>query len=591
MVHLGVGAALAVLFALCLMGRASTVATVILSVMAGLFWTGVSYLTLPTVAWGFGDILWMLLFNSIAGTVIGSLLGERISGIGVLKTLAIGVIAIGAPFFTSHAVIHHADYRAVLGPVEESTFGDDVAPVDIRTVRTVDQALAKRLGEKRLGEDAGLGSRVDLGTMNIQVISGTFKVRNQQGELVSVTFTNELMWAGPLNHKSFWKQNSNDSTPGFVLVSATDQSEVYMVTTDASGNPLALRYLKEGYFGKYVPRHLYNNGYMFDGLADYSFEIGDDGLPYWVVTKYVKRVGFGGRDAVGVVVLDAQSGAITEYSIADAPAWIDRIQPEDFVTEQLDNWGAYVLGYWNTWFAGQDILKTTPGMSLVFGADGRSYWYTGITSAGSDQGTVGFVLVDTRTKAVSWYKVAGANEAAAASSAANAPGVKEAGYAATNAILYNVAGQPTYFTTLKGGDGLPKMFAFISVTDYTVVGTGTSPMQALRNYQIELSRKKGVSADGLVDRKVIEATVLDVTSEVVDGNTFYYLRLSGQEGKEFFATSQGQMVELKWTKSGETIRIIFDEGESRSINILAFDNPALDMVTLGSEAALGAAAE
>ncbi|MBI1363651.1 MAG: hypothetical protein GC134_06670 [Proteobacteria bacterium] len=592
MVHLGIGIAFAILFGICLMGRASSVATAILSMFAGAVWAVLSYCFLPTLAWGFGGILMMLFVNSLAGTIVGSIVGERISSIGVLKTLIIAVIALGVPFFSSSPMFNSGEYRELLGPVKDSTFDKDVAPVDIGEVRTVDQDLAKRLGEKRLGEDAGLGSRVELGTMNIQVINGTFTVRDQNGQLTHVSFHNELVWAGPLNHKSFWKQNSNDSTPGFILVSATDQSKVYMVTTDSEGNPLKLHYLLSGgYFSKYLPRHLYNNGYMSVGLDDFSFEIGDDGRPYWVVTKYAKRVGFSGDDATGVVVVDAQTGAIKDYSIADAPSWIDRIQPESFITEQLNDWGVYVHGYWNTWFAGQDILKTTPGMSLVYGSDGRSYWYTGITSAGSDQGTVGFVLVDTRTKQVFWYKVAGANEAAAAASAANAPGVKEAGYAPTNPILYNVAGQPTYFTTLKGNDGLPKMFAFISVTDYTVVGTGSSPAQALRNYQIELGRKKGVSADGLVDRKVIEATVADITSEVVDGNTFYYLRLQGFAGKEFFATSQGQLVELKWTKVGDSVRLIFDEGESRSVNILAFDNPALDLVKLNNEAALRSNAE
>jgi hypothetical protein len=587
MVHLGLGIVLAILFGL-FMGRVSTPVRVIFSGFAGLVWAGLSYLMLPTIAWGFSDVLWMLLFNSLAATILGSLLSERVNGLSVLGTLVIGLFTLLVPFFTSSGMFHASSYRAVIGPVTESTFESDVAPVDVTAVRTVDQDLARRLGEKRLGEDAGLGSRVELGVMNIQVINGTFMVRDQSGQMTRVTFRNELVWAGPLNHKSMFKQMSNGSTPGFVLVSATDQSRVFMVTTDAEGNALQLRYLLGGYFGNYVPRHLYNNGYMFEGLDDYSFEIGDDGRPYWVATKFVKRVGFGGRDAVAVVTVDAQTGAIREHSIADAPAWIDRIQPESFVTDQLNDWGAYVHGWWNAVFSGLDVVRTTPGMSLVYGSDGRSYWYTGITSAGSDQGTVGFVLVDTRTKQVSWYRVAGANEAAAASSAANAPGVREAGYQPSAPILYNVGGLPTYFATLRGSDGLPKMFAFISVTDYTVVGVGTTPAQALRNYQIALGNRRGVEVDSLVDRKVVEARVIGVTTEVVDGDTFYYLRLDGHAGQEFYATSQGNRLELKWTQVGDTVRLVFDEGTARSINILAFDNLRVDLFSLNSEADLQA---
>jgi hypothetical protein len=52
------------------------------------------------------------------------------------------------------------------------------------------------------------------------------------------------------------------------------------------------------------------------GLTDFSFEIDDQGMPYWVVTKYEKRIGFSGNEAVGVVLVNAQTGAIKEHSIA-----------------------------------------------------------------------------------------------------------------------------------------------------------------------------------------------------------------------------------------------------------------------------------
>jgi hypothetical protein len=44
---------------------------------------------------------------------------------------------------------------------------------------------------------------------------------------------------------------------------------------------------------------LYTSGYAFVGLADFSFEI-DDEETIWVVTKYEKKIGFSGNDAVGI---------------------------------------------------------------------------------------------------------------------------------------------------------------------------------------------------------------------------------------------------------------------------------------------------
>jgi hypothetical protein len=51
---------------------------------------------------------------------------------------------------------------------------------------------------------------------------------------------------------------------------------------------------------------------------------------------------------------------------------------------------------WN--FSNANKLQITEGLTLVYGNDNKSYWYTGLTSVGKDESAVGFVLVDTRTK-------------------------------------------------------------------------------------------------------------------------------------------------------------------------------------------------
>jgi hypothetical protein len=56
--------------------------------------------------------------------------------------------------------------------------------------------------------------------------------------------------------------------------------------------------------------------------------------------------------------------------------------------------GNYVHGYWN--FSNANKLQITEGLTLVYGNDNKSYWYTGLTSVGKDESAVGFV--DTRTK-------------------------------------------------------------------------------------------------------------------------------------------------------------------------------------------------
>jgi ribosomal protein S8 len=35
--------------------------------------------------------------------------------------------------------------------------------------------------------------------------------------------------------------------------------------------------------------------------------------------KYDKKISFAGNDATGIVIVDAQTGVMTDYKIADAP--------------------------------------------------------------------------------------------------------------------------------------------------------------------------------------------------------------------------------------------------------------------------------
>lgn len=584
-----------VIGAVLLAATAHSPLSAILRAISGFLILGtIGYFATPTLGFNFLFLpFWVLVFG-VAGVILSGM--QEKASLGGFALAAIGAIwLIVIPLFTTWGgwFGHAAEYRDMIGEVQESRFADDVSPVDINQVRTVNEDLARRVADKRLG---ALGSRVDLGQMNIQVVTGCFS-SVEEGRRQRECFDSELVWVAPLVHSGFWKQNAHHTTPGYVIVSATDVSRVLMVTeltsvsTDAvpanprmgatadgtaSAAPIGMRYFQQGgYFGYNVERHLRNNGYLTQGITDFSFEIRDgDGRPFWVVTTYEKKVGFAGADATGVVTVDTQTGDIKAYGIDDAPAWIDRIQPESFVQTQLDDWGKLARGYWN--WGGTDKKQTTPGMSLVFGADGQSYWYSGIQSVGSDEGTIGFVLVNTRTKDARLYKVKGATETAAESAAQDNEAAKRASLTSGSAILYNVGGVPTYFVTLHATNGLPQMYAFIKVEDYNVVGIGRTPQEALRSYQIKLSQNRTVDVDDLVERETFEAVIKAVATERVGDTQFYYFLLEGKDGKEYYA-GQSLSAELKWTKAGDTVEVAIDDGESRSVNIVSFDNKGVSL--------------
>lgn len=516
------------------------------------------YLGMPTFQWGFFGLPLMFLF--ITGIIyllerarqLKKTKSERKPLIvpGILLFLSI-IFAFVVPLVSSWSLFRADDYRNLIKTVEiGKSFGKDVAPISIDKIRVVDQSLAYRLGDKVLGTQPSLGSQAHLGVFRIQKVN------------------DEFVWVAPLIHSGFFKWWSNsEGAPGYVVVPATGKGDVRLVQ-EIDGKPLKIKYQPGGFGFDYLTRHIYFNGYMTTGFTDYTFEIDDKGMPFWVVTLYDKNVGFSGNDAYGIAVVNAMTGEIQEYSIEDAPLWIDRIQPKEFVQRQLDDWGEFVHGWWNP--SNEEKLTTTPGMSLVYDQNDKSYWYTGLTSVGSDEGTVGFVLVDTRTKKTTWYKQIGATEQAAMISAMGK--VQEKGYQASFPLTYNINGVPTYVMPLKDQAGLIKMYSMVSVQDYSVVAVGNTLQESIRAYKNVLnSTDNNIQSESSSQRFDLRTTISRLASDVRNGNTFYYLTLTGYEHKMFIGSSTVSD-ELPISQVGDSVVLTYDEGLQPLIDIVVFDN-------------------
>ena len=389
------------------------------------------------------------------------------------------------------------------GEVKVSNFAKDVSPVSVNDIRLVDEDMAMKLGDKKLGEDPALGSVARLGTFNIQSVKGN------------------LYWVAPLVHRDIIKWiTSLDGTSGYVMVSASNPQDVRLVQ-EVNGKKINIVYQPDAYLHQDLKRHMYLKGYVNIGMTDFNLEIDDNGNPFWVVTLYDHAVGYSGSNAIGVATVNPQNGDIKSYDIDNAPKWIDRIQPEEFVVNQINDWGTYVKGFLNSVISEEGVLVSTEGTSLVYGKDGKSYWYTGITSAGSDDSTIGFMLVNTRTKEAKLYKQPGATETAAMVSASGK--VQEKNYEATFPVMYNILDKPTYVISLKDKAGLVKMIAFVSVEDYTIVGIGESKEDAFRNYREQLKSKGNkLTIEDLTSQEVKTGVITRINSDVSEGNTYYY---------------------------------------------------------------------
>lgn len=457
------------------------------------------------------------------------------------------------PIVTSWSLFHNQSYRNLLGKVEiGKKFSDHMEPISIKNIRVVDEELASILGDKVLGAQPALGSQVILGEFTIQ------KVKE------------ELYWVAPLEHSGFFKWNKNkQGTPGYVMVNATNERDVKLVE-NVNGKAVKIKYQPNAFFNDNLARHIYFHGYMTHGLTDYSFEIDDQGNPFWVVTKFTKKIGFYGSDATSVLVVNATTGQITEYTINNTPDWIDRLQPEQFIKEQINDWGEFVHGYWN--FSNEGKLQITEDLTLVYGDDNKSYWYTGLTSVGADESTVGFILIDTRTKKAVWYRQSGATETAAMGSAEGK--VQEKGYTATIPTPYNINNIPTYVMTLKDDGGLVKMYAMVSIQDYTIVGVGNSLQETLMSFKNAFNASGNkFSASTQSNKITVKSVVNRINSDVKNGNSFYYFTLAGN--KNIFIGSTQISNEIPLTAVGDSVEIVFENDSEQLIGVSGFKNISL----------------
>ena len=519
------------------------------------------YINLPVINYGFTGFAFILLVLVIVAIVFstGVTVSQKTKQVQLaampskfLYVLAAILLAycIVLPIATSLKMFRTDSYQKLIGDVKNGEkITNHIAPISIDKIRVVDENLAYLLGEKILGSQPALGSQVELGNFCIQKVN------------------DDLYWVAPLLHSGFLKWfNNQEGTAGYVMVSATNERDVKLVQ-HVGGKAIKIKYQPGAYFSSELHRHTYFNGYANDGLTDFSFEIDDAGNPFWVITKYAKKIGFSGKDATGIIVVDAQSGVITEYSIAETPKWVDRIQPLDFIEHQLNDWGEYVHGYWN--FSNADKLRTTEGLTLVYGKDNKSYWYTGLTSVGKDESAVGFVLVDTRTKEATFYKQSGATEYAAQSSAEGK--VQEKGYKASLPIPYNINNIPAYVMTLKDDGGLVKMFAMVDISDYTIVGVGNTMRETLTAFKnVYNMADNKINPNSVSNKKTVKSIVTRIQNDVKNGNSFYYFTV--KDYPNIFVGSSQISNQLPVTIIGDSIAVSFDLDLEEVIDISTFEN-------------------
>ncbi len=448
---------------------------------------------------------------------------------GILTTAVAAIVLLLVVGTLIGAEIFHAGGYRDLIVIEDGDFSEDIAELSMNQIPVVDRDTASRLGQRQLGTIPDLVSQFEISEDYTQI-----NVNEKPMRVTPLVYADFFKWIG----------NREAGIPAYITVDMVTQDTALVRMPEDQG----IHYSESEYFFRNIFRHL-RFSYPTEIFGTVQFEVDDNGAPYWVAPCMYYRIGlWSGIDVKGAVLVDAVTGDATYYDVADIPQWVDRVYDANNVINQL-NWnGKYQGGFLNAYFGQRNVRKATDGYNYIANND-DVYLYTGMTSATADQSNIGFVLVNMRTKETKFYTVPGAEEYSAMASAEGQ--VQHLNYTATFPLLLNVADRPTYFMSLKDASGLVKMYAFVDVQRYQIVGTGDTVTAAQADYVAKLQSDSDVEIKQ--DILSLTSTIEEIGSAVVDGSTVYYIRLVDDD--RIFTADIAVSASLPFVKAGDAVTL------------------------------------
>ena len=518
-------------------GKAKVFLTFLVILIAGIYY----YVTIPAInihASGF----WTFILSVIVLLLAAYWIKMRFTSFqeakrskvfrigGILFAALVIVFAVGS--ILSSPIVNAKKYRNLL-TIEERDFSKDIQPVNFSQIPLLDKDSAAILGNRKMGSMVDMVSQFEVSDLYSQI--------NYQEKPIRVT---PLVYASPVK----WLTNQSQGIPAYIMIDMTTQ-DTSLVKLDKP-----IRYSEAEYLNRNIYRHLRFKypTYIFDQL---SFEIDDEGVPYWICPVRDYTIGlFGGATIGRVVICNAQTGECQDYALKDCPEWVDRANPADLLIQQYNYYGTLVNGYINSIFGQKGCLKSTDGYNYMAMED--DVWvYTGVTSVSGDQSNVGFVLMNQRTRETRYYKVNGAEEYSAMGSAEGQ--VQNLGYQATFPILLNISNEPTYFMALKDSAGLVKKYAMVNIQKYQNVAIGDT-VSACQDAYIKLLNTSGITSGNTGDSKKMTGTIQRIAQSVLDGNSHFYLVLNDHE--EIFDVPVQDFLQVVTLQEGDKVTVEYLEG-------------------------------
>ncbi|MBE6533653.1 MAG: hypothetical protein E7678_01595 [Ruminococcaceae bacterium] len=515
--------------------KSQTKRIIISAVLTLIFAFIVFYLTLPAInlqSTGF----WLYLFSCIvfyfASSIIIKIISERKTNksakvnlklkknrktviSGLILALPLLVLAIGSLISST---LFNANAYSTLIEVPEANFAEDMPENDVvSNIALMDTDTAIQMGNRTLGALSDVVSQYE--------ISENYKQINYQKKPQKIS---------TLEYADFfkWFSNKESGIPGYVMVDPVNVTDAKYIKLEKP-----IKYTQSGCFGDDLMRKL-RFSYPTKIFGNCSFEIDEEGNPYYVVACMKPRIAlFGASDVNEVIIFDPVSGSSTIHSIEETPSWVDNVFTGELASQKYDWYGTLKNGYWNSVIGNKDCKVTTDDYGYIVIED-DVWFFTGVTSVVSDESNIGFIISNARTGEYKFYQVSGAEEYSAMSSAQGQ--VQEKGYVASFPSLINVSGEATYIMVLKDSAGLVKLYALVNVENYAIVATGTTQTEAKEEY-LKLLKREGI-IDKIPEKEEIQnSNIAEIVIEISDIRVYTV----GGESVFYITSAEGQIYSQK----------------------------------------------
>lgn len=496
--------------------------------------------------------------------------------IAPIVIVALLAVIFGGGYLSSAALFRAKAYASIL-KVEDANFSDSFSSIkdisDFNKLPLIDRAAAERLADKTLGDLALSGQESQFEVQNLYSTQINFKGRPYR--------------VFPLQYGDIfkWLKNRSAGLPGYITVNMnTQESELVQL-------PEGIKISTAEHFSRNLKRVL-RFAYPTYLFGTPSFEIDEEGTPYWICERIDKTVGLiGGDDVVGVVLLNAVTGEHQYYSMDEVRtgsgsngtsiAWVDQIYDANLLIQQYNYLGRYANGFINAYIGQTGVRIMTTGNNYI-AIDDDVYLYTGVTSVTSDESIIGFVIINQRTKEAFFYNVSGATELAAQNSAKGI--VSDKGWDATFPILINLDGEATYLMSLKDANNVVKSYSMVNVQQFSDAVRSPDDDNpdlkaclqayinklAARNVVVHINMNGSTEADSVqpsspdgepAQTVTVSGVIADIRSAVIGGTTYYYIRLDGSDVYYYVPAELGSEVVLFTVGDDVTLTLTQTDGE------------------------------